>query len=370
MAQRNSLLLGTIVVSVCLLFALPGCQNPNAGPEWKFDSGQPDAADQKDVGVDSEPWAMRDAFRFDLPEPPNIDAGDWMPPGASEECTPRPEAEGRCYTRFIPQSLEHRYPDAGPYCRVVEYSRTDEGRMNSFQQYRVDRNDCGEPVRVLEDFDSWEERQDGEPLDGLPSYTYGYVYDAEGHPKEYVSPGNPVDIDKRFYFGEKERLFRIKNVSEYNRTTISFDYDSQGNRTRRGAREMSYDSECRITSEVEPEEGSIGSMTWTYPEVDDGLVVIQRVDFREEVETDLLFMKRKRLIEDGRLVKIVAWTKRGSPSQGPPDEEDWNKTEETLFYYDAHGRRIARVNYGEPKSNRPATPRWVTRYYYDCAWSE
>jgi|GEM_PF-5543169 len=361
---------GIIACSVCLLVALPGCQDPNGGPPWDFDSGQSDAMDRSDAGADPDSTTARDAFPFDLPEPPNIDAGDWMPPGASEECTPRPEAEGRCYTRFIPQSL-NIYRDVGSFCRVVEYGRPDDGPINSRQQYRVDRNTCGEPVRVLSDYDSWEKWKGGEPLDGLPSATYGYVYDSQGLPKKFVSPADPVEVDRRFYFDDKDRLSRIENVDPAtNRDTIEFEYDSLGNRTKVGGTDRSYDSECRITLRDRFGMDSAGPTTWTYREVDDGLVVIRRVEYRNEVEGSSRFFKTKRLFEDGRLVKTLNWTQRGAPSQETPVEDDWIKVGKSLFYYDAEDRRIARVEYGDTESDPPATPRSVTRYYYDCAWTE
>jgi hypothetical protein len=370
MLESKTHLLGIIACSVCLLAALPGCQDPEGGSPWDFDTGQPDAMGQTDAGVDADSTTTRDAFPFDLPEPPNIDAGDWMPPGASEECTPRPEAEGRCYTRFVPQSLDH-YPKFGSLCRVVEYQRIDEGPINSLQQYRIDRNDCGDPVRVLSDYDSWEKWQDGEPLDGLPSATYGYVYDAQGHPNEFVLPGEPVEVDRRFYFDDNDRLSRIENVDpDNNRDRIEFEYDSLGNRTKLGGTERSYDSECRITLRDRLGMDSPGPTTWSYREVDDGLVVIRRSEFRNEVEAGSRFVKTKRQIEDGRLVKTVSWRQQGPPSRETPYEEDWIKVGKSLFYYDAEGRRMARVEYSYPESDPPATPQWVTKYYYDCAWAE
>jgi hypothetical protein len=103
-------------------------------------------------------------------------------------------------------------------------------------------------VRVLNDYDSWETWHEGDPLDGLSRDTYGYVYDAQGHPKEFVSPGEPVEVDRRFYFDDKDRLSRVENVDPANnRDKIEFEYGSQGNRTKVGGTERSYDSECRIT---------------------------------------------------------------------------------------------------------------------------
>ena len=367
MPRFNTFPLGIIACSVCLLVALPGCQDPNAGPPWDFDSGQPDAMDQSDAGVDADSTTTHDTFPFDLPEPPNIDAGDWMPTESSEECSPRPEAQGRCYTRFIPQSL-NKYPDVGSFCRVVEYGRPDDGPINSRQQYRVDRNTCGEPVRVLSDYDSWEKWKGGEPLDGLPSATYGYVYDSQGLPKKFVSPADPVEVDRRFYFDEQNRLSRIENVNPANnRDTVEFEYDSLGNRTKVGGTERSYDSECRITLRDRSGMDSSGPTTWTYREVDDDLVVIKRVEYREGQPR---FLKAKKLFENGWLVKTLNWTQRGAPSQQSPDKEEWSESGKDLYYYDEKGRRVARVTYGDVESEPPETPLGVTRYYYDCAWAE
>ena len=370
MPRFNTNLVGTIACTVCALVALPGCQDPKAGPPWNFGSGQSDAMDQSNAGVDSDSTTTRDAFPFDLPEPPNIDAGDWMPPGASEECSPRPEAEGRCYHRFIPQRLSH-YPEFGSLCRVVEYQRIHEGPINSLQQFRIDRNDCGEPVRILGDYDSWQDRQDGEPLDGLPSGIFGFIFDSDGQLDTRVAPGMPEEVEKRYDFDDRERLTRIENVeSDTDSKTTTFEYDSLGNRTEIGGTEMSYDSECRITRSQRPGMESTSPTTWTYREVDEGLVVIKRSEFRNEVEAGSRFTKTKRFVEDGRVVKTLSWTQRGAPSQDAPIEDDWIKVGKSLFYYDAEGRRFARVDYGDPDSEPPSTPQWVTRYYYDCAWAE
>jgi hypothetical protein len=113
-----------------------------------------------------------------------------------------------------------------------------------------------------------------------------------------------------------------------------------------------------------------GPTTWTYREVDEGLVVIVRSEFSNDFEAGSRFTKTKRFVEDGQLVKTVSWTQRGAPSQQDPDDGDWIKVGKSLFYYDAEGRRIARVEYRDPASAPPATPQWVNRYYYDCAWAE
>jgi hypothetical protein len=224
-------------------------------------------------------------------------------------------------------------------------------------------------VRVLDDIDSWQDRQDGEPLDGLPSWSRGYIYGSDGQ-LDRISDRR-VDYQSYHLFNDKERLTQIESGEPDARDQVtSFAYDSLGNRTKSGDTEMSYDSECRITRLDRAGMDSAGPTTWTYRDVDDGLVVIKRSEFRNEVEAGSQFTKTKRFVEDGQLVKTVSWTQRGAPSRETPYEDDWIKVGKSLFYYDAEGRRIARVEYGDPDSSPPATPQLVNRYYYDCAWAE
>jgi YD repeat-containing protein len=314
--------------------------------------------DQTDAGEDADSTTTREAFPFDLPEPPNIDAGDWMSPGASKECTPRPEAEGRCYDRYVPRLLDRNFQGVQAVCRIVQYQRTDKVRINSFRQFRIDRNECGEPVRVLR-----------------PSWTYGFTYDAQGQLDARVVPEMPADVQWRYVFDDKERLTQLEVVGpDTNLESTSFEYDALGNRTKMsfqsGDTLKSYDSECRIT-QLDGSRMDSGPTTWMYQEVDDGLVVIKRSEFRNDVEAGSRFTKTKRIVEDGRLVKTVSWRQQGPPSRETPIEDDWTKVGKSFFYYDAEGRRIARVEYRDPASAPPpATPQWVNRYYYDCAWAK
>jgi hypothetical protein len=180
-----------------------------------------------------------------------------------------------------------------------------------------------------------------------------------------------LEGEQRYFFDSKERLSRIEYVDpESNRGTTTFEYDSLGNRTEILGTEMKYDSDCRMTRRGGHGIDPPSPTTWTYREVEGGLVVIRRSEFRNEVEAGSRFVKTKRQIEDGRLVKTVSWRQQGPPSRETPYEDDWIKVGKSIFYYDAQGRRIARVDYGDADSDPPATPQWVTKYYYECAWTE